>query len=115
MRGVGGSGLQGVPGQREQHARRPRGSRATTFRSLAACWNEGPGFSTGAQLVMECFPYQGPAPKVSDLTLSLSLLHSEVPSGVNTSLIEGKSLEHKHCISFKLECQVFLTGITLGK
>ena len=71
--GVGGSGLQGVLRQREQQARRPGGSRATTVRSLAACWNEGLGFSTGAQLAMECFPYQGPAPKLSDLTLSFSL------------------------------------------
>lgn len=73
MRGVGGSGWQGVSGQREQHAWRSRGSRATTFRSLVGCWNAGPGFNTGAQLIMECFPYQGPAPKVSDLTLSSSL------------------------------------------
>lgn len=73
MKGVGGSGWQGVPGQRRQYARRPRGSRATAFRSLAGCWNEGSGFSTGAQLIMECFPYQGTPPKVSDLTLSSCL------------------------------------------
>lgn len=73
-------------GQRKQEA---------TFKAWLVVGMKGQALAPELSSSLECFPYQGPAPKVSDLTLS-----SLPPSScilrfllrVNTPLIEGKSL-----------------------